>query len=205
MDWQRNSPFAGRIAEKRGPARLAAFVSVQGLDCCRHVYLERSSVGQQLKSVTFKLTAAGVVAGRVRDSNGEPVGRVQVALLRTIYSINGQRNFSTVGSATTDDRGDYRIFWVQPGRYIVSGSSTYSGLPIELLISSNSFSDRTFPPTYYPGTSDPTRATTIDLQPGAEVAGIDFILTPPKAYRIRGKIVDSTTGQPPRSANISIT
>jgi hypothetical protein len=161
--------------------------------------------GQQMKNVAFKLTAAGVVAGRVRDSNGEPVGRVQVQLMRTLYSINGQRNYSSVGNATTDDRGDYRIFWVPPGRYIVSVTSNNSNLPIEILFSSNSpYSDRTFPPTYYPGTPDPTRATSIDLKPGAEITGIDFTLSQLKTYRIRGRMVDSTTGQAPRSANINV-
>jgi len=161
--------------------------------------------GQQLKDVTFKLIAAGVVAGRVRDFNGEPVGRAQVSLMRTIYGVNGQRNYSSAGSSTTDDRGDYRVFWVPPGRYIVSVSSSNSNLPIEYVFSSNTFSDRTFPPMYYPGTTDPSRATSIDLRPGAEVSGIDFTLTQLTTYKIRGKIVDSTTGQPPRSASLSIT
>ena len=162
--------------------------------------------GQQMKNVAFNLIAAGVVAGRVRDSNGEPVGRVQVQLMRTIYGINGQRNYSQVGSSTTDDRGDYRIFWVPPGRYIVSLNSNNLSVPIEILFSSisSSYSDRIFPPMYYPGTPDPTRATSIDLKPGAEVAGIDFTLSQLKSYRIRGRMVDTTTGQPPRSANINL-
>jgi protocatechuate 3,4-dioxygenase beta subunit/5-hydroxyisourate hydrolase-like protein (transthyretin family) len=162
--------------------------------------------GQQLKDVSFKLIAAGVVSGRVRDANGEPVGRVQVSLMRSIYSVTGQRTFSSVGSDTTDDRGEYRVFWAPPGRYIVSVSSNNSSLPIELLVSTTSqYSDRTFPPTYYPGTTDPVRATTIELQPGSEVSGIDFTIAPPKGYRIRGKMLDSTTGKPPRAANITIT
>jgi len=161
--------------------------------------------GQQLKDINFKLISAGVVTGRVRDSNGEPVGRVQVSLMRSIYSFNGQRTLGSVSSTTTDDRGDYRIFWVPPGRYVVSVSSSISSLPIELQISSSSFSDRQFPPTYYPGTLDAARASTIDLQPGAEVGGIDFVLLQPKGYRVRGKVVDSTTGQPPRSASVSVT
>jgi hypothetical protein len=162
--------------------------------------------GQQLKDVSFKLIAAGVVSGRVRDANGEPLGRVQVSLMRTLYAVNGQRTFASVGSDSTDDRGEYRIFWAPPGRYIVSVSSNNSSLPIELLVNSTSqYSDRTFPPTYYPGTFDPIRATTIELQPGSEIAGIDFTIAPPKGYKIRGKMVDSATGQPPRAANITVT
>jgi hypothetical protein len=126
--------------------------------------------------------------------------------MRSIYSVTGQRTFSSAGSDTTDDRGEYRIFWAPPGHYVVSVSSNNSSLPLELLISSTSqYSDRTFPPTYYPGTNDPVRATTIELQPGSEVSGIDFTIALPKGYRIRGKMVDSATGQPPRAANITMT
>src|SRR5678816_3681321 len=163
--------------------------------------------GQQLKNINFNLVPAGVVTGRVRDANGEPIGRVQVSLLRSTYSFNGQRNLSSISAATTDDRGEYRIFWVPAGRYLVSVNATNSGLPLEILLSSAGapIMDRTFPPTYYPGVVEASRALSIDLQPGAEISGIDFVISPPKMYRIRGKVVDSTTGQPPRSANVSIT
>src|SRR5262249_30532428 len=43
-------------------------------------------------------------------------------------------------------------------------------------------------PAFYPGTPDPGHATEIEVAPGAEVAGIDFHLTPERLYSIRGKI-----------------
>jgi hypothetical protein len=70
--------------------------------------------------MTFRLTAAAIVTGRVRDTSGEPVPGLQVSLLRTIYNPNGQRSLTNVGNATTDDRGEYRIFCVPPGRYFLS-------------------------------------------------------------------------------------
>ncbi|HET9130655.1 MAG TPA: carboxypeptidase-like regulatory domain-containing protein, partial [Terriglobia bacterium] len=169
--------------------------------------------GQQLKDIAFRLIPAATIAGRVRDSNGEPVPGFQVSLLRSIYNVNGQRSLSNVGTATTDDRGEYRIFWVAPGRYVLSVGGN-SGL-VSFISSdgsgqiirtggSSSFADRIFPLTYYPGTLDPSRATVIELQPGAELSAMDVVLTQPVTYRIRGKVVDATTGKPPSSAGVSI-
>jgi len=169
--------------------------------------------GQQLKDISFRLIQAATIAGRVRDSNGEPVPGSQVSLLRSIYNVNGQRNLSNVGTATTDDRGEYRIFWVAAGRYVLSVggnsgmimfSSVDGGNQILRTSSSSSFADRIFPLTYYPGTLDPSRATVIELQPGAELNAVDIILTQPATYRIRGKVVDASTGKPPSSAGVSL-
>jgi hypothetical protein len=169
--------------------------------------------GQQLKDLAFRLIPAATITGRVRDSNGEPVPGFQVSLLRSVYNVNGQRNLSNVGNATTDDRGEYRIFWVAAGRYVLSVGGT-SGL-ISFISSdggsqiirtggSSSFADRIFPVTYFPGTLDPSRATVIELQPGAELNAVDVILTQPAIYRIRGKVVDAASGKPPASAGVSI-
>ena len=135
-------------------------------------------------------------------------------MLRNIYNAYGQRSLSNIGNATTDDRGEYRIFWVSAGRYVLSvgGNSGLIGFissdgagQIFRTGGSSSFADRIFPVTYYPGTLDPSRATVIELQPGAELSAVDFILSQPVTYRIRGRVVDAATGKPPASGGVSIT
>ncbi|HET9220525.1 MAG TPA: carboxypeptidase-like regulatory domain-containing protein, partial [Terriglobia bacterium] len=68
----------------------------------------------------------------------------------------------------------------------------------------NVFADRNFPPTYYPGTLDPSRASILDLQPGTELSAVDFVLAQPATFRIRGRVVDPTTGKHPQNASVSI-
>ena len=70
--------------------------------------------GQQLKDIAFRLTAASIVTGQIRDSSGEAVPGLLVSLMRSTYTVTGQRNLTNVGTATTDDRGEYRIYWVPP-------------------------------------------------------------------------------------------
>jgi len=56
--------------------------------------------------------------------------------------------------------------------------------------------------TYYPGTLDPSMAQAVDILPGEELNGIEFVLPKQELYRIRGKIVDATTGKPAGSAQL---
>ena len=73
--------------------------------------------GQTLKDVTFRLVQTAVISGRVLESSGEPAAGFGIQLLRTSYNVSGQRTFQTVASGRTDDRGEYRLFWISPGRY----------------------------------------------------------------------------------------
>src|SRR5262245_61285696 len=91
------------------------------------------TAGQAMRDVQFKMTPAAVVTGRVRDFRGEPITGVQVLLLRSIYNVQGQRTLSSVGGSMTDDRGEYRVFWVPPGRYIVSVAAQSSALLLATL------------------------------------------------------------------------
>jgi hypothetical protein len=164
--------------------------------------------GQQLKDIAFRLTAAAILTGRIRDTNGEPVPALPVSLMRTVYNVNGQRSLQAVGNATTDDRGEYRIYWVPPGRYILGTGSSNVNSGIDALLMArggqNVFADRVFPPTFYPGTLDASRASVIDLQAGSELTGIDMVLTQPAGFRVRGRVVDATTGKPPQNGSVSI-
>jgi hypothetical protein len=58
--------------------------------------------------------------------------------------------------------------------------------------------------TYYPGVPDPNSATALDIPPGADVRGIDFLLSVQQTYRVRGRLVDSATGLPPQRANVTV-
>jgi hypothetical protein len=49
---------------------------------------------------------------------------------------------------------------------------------------------------YYPNTSDRDAAQSIDVQPGADLGGIDLLLSPLRTRRVRGIVTDSDTGQP---------
>ena len=146
--------------------------------------------GQAIKDIVFRLTPAGSVSGNVRDVSGEPLTGFQVLLLRSTYSPTGRRFFEALGSARTDDRGAYRFYWVTPGRYYLSagrGNGPYENSGFH---NPNEVDAKPYPTTYYPGTPDPAEAQAVELLPGEERNGIEFVLPQQQMYRIRGKVVD---------------
>jgi hypothetical protein len=77
------------------------------------------AAGQSIKDVTFRLVQGCVVTGRVRDAAGEPIAGLGVSLMRSRYDELGKKTLVGVNQRDTDDRGEYRFFWVEPGRYYV--------------------------------------------------------------------------------------
>ena len=57
----------------------------------------------------------------VFDEDGEPVAMVNVQALRQSY-VRGQKQLAPASSASTNDRGEFRIFGLPPGRYFLSAT-----------------------------------------------------------------------------------
>jgi Carboxypeptidase regulatory-like domain len=165
------------------------------------------AAGHGVESITVSLIPAGTVTGVVRDPSGEAIAGLQVQLLRQVYGASGQRSFVTAGSGRTDDRGEYRLFWVTPGRYYLVVHPPAFARAVAILgtpESPNEIAENRFPPTYYPGTIDVSQASAIDVQPGEERTGIDVPMSRQDLFRVRGKVVDAKTGRPPRTASVTI-
>jgi hypothetical protein len=64
---------------------------------------------------------AGTISGRIFDRDGEPLANVAVEALKYSYQ-EGQRVMNVVQTARTNDLGEYRLFWLQPGQYFVSAT-----------------------------------------------------------------------------------
>ena len=79
------------------------------------------SSGQELKLSIFKLQPHGVISGRVLDEDGEPVANVQIQAMTHRY-VQGRRQLMPMGGASTNDLGEYRVFGLAPGRYILTAN-----------------------------------------------------------------------------------
>lgn len=83
--------------------------------------------GARRTDLALQMTPTGAISGRIRDIYGEPVVNANVEALQFRYQ-NGQRTLNSVQRATTNDLGEYRLFWMQPGEYVVrAGGSPSSG------------------------------------------------------------------------------
>lgn len=83
--------------------------------------------GQKLESKPIALPKGGVVTGVVLDENGEPAPGTQVRAMRQVIRT-GEKRLESAGTDTTDDRGMYRIYALQPGQYVVYAQPRNQGV-----------------------------------------------------------------------------
>jgi hypothetical protein len=97
-------------------------------------------VAGRTDEVQALLTATAAIAGRVYAANGDPLGNIEVAALKPSYQ-DGRRTLMAVQKTRTDDRGEYRLFWLPPGKYYVSATHQSAKSPMERMMdSAGSFS-----------------------------------------------------------------
>jgi hypothetical protein len=87
------------------------------------------TAGQQINGVDIALPQASVVSGRVLNLNGEPESQITVQAFTYRYE-EGKRTLAQVSSAQTNDLGEYRLFWLQPGEYFLAATNrSMQGMP----------------------------------------------------------------------------
>ena len=77
--------------------------------------------GQKIQGISLTMTPGGTILGRVADANGDPLSRALIQAQKLIYQERG-RSLVTVQAVYTDDRGDYRLFWLPAGQYYISAT-----------------------------------------------------------------------------------
>ncbi len=146
------------------------------------------AVGQKISDLLFRLQRTAVISGRVQDEDGEPVRDLNVeAFRRTI--VGGKPKIKAQRPGSTNDLGEYRIFDLPPGRYLILASSTRGTF----------FEDSgpNYPATYFPGTTEIARASAIEVKSGDEVLGIDIVMAPRpsnQTFKIHGHVLNSIPG-----------
>jgi hypothetical protein len=162
------------------------------------------AAGQTLKGIDFELTPAGYVSGGIRDNTDRPLKDLRVQLLQVTYSALGRRSLHSAALSVTNERGEYRFPSVTPGRYYVAAGSAAGQLgsgPPPREGSPDSVQE-SYALTYYPGVLNPQDAAIIDVQPGQDLAAVNFTVYSQKRYKLRGRVIDSRTGQQPEAASI---
>ncbi len=152
--------------------------------------------GQEVKDVVLALAPRGAVAGRVYDQFGDPVGRATVMALKYSYQ-DGRRILISAANASTNDRGEYRLFWLAPSQYVIEAFAGGEFAPSPAGVEARL-------PVYYPGTTSAAAASLIDVPPGIDFNGVDLQLTETRSVRVRGQLVDGLTGKPTNIGDVTL-
>jgi protocatechuate 3,4-dioxygenase beta subunit len=134
--------------------------------------------GENVENVDFALTRGAVITGVVTQEKDGPV--VECTIIAYKLDAKGEIEYPDPDQARrdTDDRGVYRLFGLEPGRYVVAA---FSG-PAR---------------TFHPDAAEQARARIVEVKSGEEAANIDIKVAPPvKGYVVTGRVVEADTGKP---------
>ncbi len=168
--------------------------------------------GQDMSSITLSMNPTASVSGRVTDGDGDPSVFTSMLAFRIVYQPSGSRKIEVVQSVLTDDHGEYRLYWLAPGKYYVSampietrsyglplsfanrfGGATYWATPMlgYRALDNGELVEETWSPIYYPGTTDILAAKAITLNAGEQFhADFNIAASPTRTLQVRGSLMD---------------
>jgi protocatechuate 3,4-dioxygenase beta subunit len=165
------------------------------------------SPGENLSDRIFRLIPSAVIAGKIMDEDGQPLSGTMVSAMREVYT-EGKRKLQIQSMTGTDDLGEFRLFGLSPGRYILSAlySPHQWGQGIDNFKDlGESKSDRGYVTTYYPGSPDPSKASPIAIKSGEELRSMDMLLPQVGVYKIRGRVFNGVTHHAANEVFLSLT
>ncbi len=143
--------------------------------------------GDKRTGLDFALIPAGAVSGTVLDASGEPLPGAEVRAYQIVHR-RGLPHLVDRGRATSDDVGQYRIYGLRAGRYILRASPPRDDALGVFYLDT--------PPAYYPGASGPAQALPVTVNWGEQVNGINLELTARSGRVITGAAFEERTGAP---------
>ena len=158
------------------------------------------AAGQRRELREIPLQRGAAIAGRVLDDHGQPLAGARVTALRRLPTNVGARAgtppgpfVGSVASAESNDLGEFRLFGLAPGEYLVGAR------PAPMLSERAMPRDTTFIPTYFPGTSDTAAAQPIVLSSGQTYSEVAIWMVAVHAFQVSG-IVRNQAGVPVTNA-----
>jgi hypothetical protein len=181
--------------------------------------------GVRVDDLRVRIWRGAAVAGVVRDEFGVPAPGIPVFAVPARLTSGVAPTLSNDG-ATTDDRGQFRIFGLEPGVYAVAARPA-GGVGASMTARTEAETDAvfarlrsrapsagavadppasgpfTYAPVYYPGTANVSSATPITLAAGQVVEGLDFPLERVATAVVEGVVI-RPDGTPASGAQVQL-
>jgi hypothetical protein len=151
--------------------------------------------GRELAALKVKMARASMLSGRVVDSYGDPVARMNVQMI-PVPPARLSPSLAQGAYTQTDDRGEFRIL-TGPGKYYLDAepvSQAKNGPPE---VRSDGTSEIVYGTTYYRGATSKERASVVEAVAGRDVEGLEIHLAPLTAQRLLS-VSGVITGMPPQ-------
>lgn len=154
------------------------------------------SEGAEVTGLALSLWPHGAVSGHVIDWEGEPVARAEVRAYAVAYGAAGA-SLRLAAEADSDDVGEYRLFDLPAGPYVVQVSPPRDNTPAGQFYSGA-------PVVYYPSAPSPAQAAPLTLSPGEEVTRADVTISHGPSFSIAGAVRDISAEGPLRRCLVQV-
>ena len=99
------------------------------------------------------------------------------------HAVNeGKRTLQASHRAETNDLGEFRLYGLAKGRYLIRAQVEEHWHRLEIDANASGAEEFGYAPIYYPGTADEARAAMVEVAAGQEVPAIDFTLIPVRSF-----------------------
>ena len=153
--------------------------------------------GEVIENVNISLRLGGVLTGKVTDPDDRPVIGEMVSAQRLSANEKplspGLPDFFNLWQ--TDDRGIYRIFGLEPGKYIIAAGTPSEGAMVQMSTAGGTYYRRTF----HVNAIEERNARIIEIKSGDEVENVDIKLeraSTGKTFAATGRVVEAENGKP---------
>jgi protocatechuate 3,4-dioxygenase beta subunit len=189
------------------------------------------TAGARVTAVSLLMTPTATINGRILDE-GEPSGYAHVQALRATWR-DGRRQLTAAQLVQADERGVYRLFWLPPGEYFVAAKPldlrrssemlhipppsrfgdyeqqrrpTVTAINATRVTREGEVIESQYVPIYYPAARDESVAQPITVTAGQHLQGLDIDVAESlvRTQRVRGQVIDGTTGLPVIRASLEI-
>jgi hypothetical protein len=147
-------------------------------------------------NTSVPMLAGGTITGRVKNIAGKLLPNVNVIALQITYR-NGRIVPQAQSAQSTDDRGEYRMFWLPPGDYVVLADPPAYPLgtqgpaapgPRGGVLPPVPMSSPQFMRTFFPQALLTSDARIITIKSGDQMSGMDITVQKGATYKLSGTI-----------------
>jgi len=151
-----------------------------------------AKVGKDAPDVVLKLTPSGVISGRVSTTKDEqPLEGFQIRVFEK-QNAEGRLVWADLPpQARTNEEGEFRVPGLKAGTYYVAvDQSAQTTLSQKGVANAR---EQIFTRVFYPGVSEMSAATPVEVAAGAEVEA-SFTLSGEPIYRVAGSVTGAASG-----------
>ena len=149
-------------------------------------------VGKDTPAVVLKLTPCAVISGRVSTKKDEqPLEGFEVRVFSKQNEAGRLVWADQPNQGRTNEEGEFRIAGLKAGTYYVAVDQSQGTIPGEKGVPNAR--EQVFPRMFYPGVSEMSAGTPIEVAPGEEVTA-NFMLSAEPVYAVSGRVTGPAAG-----------